>query len=541
MLGNVIADTTGFYDQQRSTLSAPWKLSSDRLADLWSLAGDDDTGIAVDERSALECAGVFSAICLISETLASLPIKLFEYQNSGATRAESKHPVAKLFRFTHDGRAPSFQLIETLTADALAGGSGYARITRSHGLPTRLEVLPAPRVQTVVTNDGELGYVVTHPRGEREPLLAGEVFHLRGPSFDGLRPYSRIGLARRAVALMIAAERFSGSYFSDGASPSIGLEHPEQLSDEAIARLERRHKAHSGFKRAHRVYVAEEGAKIVTIGADPNKSQLVETRNAQLLEICRVFRVPPRLLMAELGGLTYSNVEQDNANFVQFCLRPWAVRWVSEIDLKLNPNNDVYAEFLFDALLQATTSERYAAYQTGLGGAPFLQRDEVRRRENLPPWPEEEEPLAQPPTPPPQPPAPPADDETRSLAPVFLAAEQRLNERYAKAIANQAKRKLPKNVDEFRAWGSRFVDESRSVIAETLQPLVEASEQLTGRRLPAECFEGLLAGRTGGLVESLRSINDAASAAAALKSLRNQRIAERSAETTRREILEALE
>lgn len=236
-----------------------------------------------------------------------------------------------------------------------------------------------------ISPSGAVGYVYTHPQGRQESLLTHEVLHLRGPSMDGLVGYSRIKLGRRAVALLIAAERFSGSFFSDGASPSIGLEHPALLSDEAAEKLRRSLEGNTGFRRAHRVFLAEEGMKIVQTGANPNDSQLIETRNAQILEVCRLFRVPPRLLMAELASFTYANLAQDNAAFVQYCLAPWGKRWTSEIDLKLLPNNDVYSEVLFDALLASTTAERYAAYAQGLGR--WLTRDEIRQRENLPPWP----------------------------------------------------------------------------------------------------------------------------------------------------------
>jgi hypothetical protein len=48
--------------------------------------------------------------------------------------------------------------------------------------------------------------------------------------------------------------------------------------------------------------------------------------------------------------------------------------------------NSVFAELNFDALLRGTTKERYEAYQIAAGGnAPWMRRNEVRRRENLEP------------------------------------------------------------------------------------------------------------------------------------------------------------
>lgn len=503
MLSNIIADTQGGFeagggDETRNTFRGPWRLSESGFLD--SVAGEDDTGLIVDEHLALECAAINSAVTLVAETLAMLPLKFYVERNG--SREPSAHPVARLFRFTHDGVEPSMRLIETVTRWALTYGVGYARIVRGGRLPVALELVHPSRVHLVRTREGATGYVVSMPDGSREPLLVGELLRVQGPSDQDNRHQSRIWQSRRAIALLIASERYSGSYFTHGASPSFGLEHPAKLTDETRERIQRSLDANVGFKRAHRIFVAEEGMKIVASGADPNKSQLVETRNMQLLEICRVFRIPPRLLMAELGGMSYANLTQDNAAFVQLCLLPWAKRWTAEIELRLLPANDVYCEFVFDALLSGTTNERYDAYAKGLD--KWLTRDEIRQRENLPAWPESETlDLATAPYPGAsnQPQSGTPETAARSLRPIFRDAVARLLTRQGKALGTAASRKLAKNRGEYERWANTFTAETRQIIAETLAPLAEATARLTGQAVRP----GYVVDRAGLLADQLRA------------------------------------
>ena len=103
-------------------------LNNPALVDL--LGGrNTESGVRVDEASALSCATVWAAVRVISEGAASLP--LITYRRDGATRARaSEHP---LYSLLHDEPCPgigSLVFRESLFAHALTYGNGYAEIER---------------------------------------------------------------------------------------------------------------------------------------------------------------------------------------------------------------------------------------------------------------------------------------------------------------------------------------------------------------------------------------------------------------------------
>lgn len=111
------------------------------------------------------------------------------------------------------------------------------------------------------------------------------------------------------------------------------------------------------------------------------------SRTFEVLEICRWFRIKPHKI-AELSRATFANIEQESQEHVTDTLMPWGQRWADAVNQQVIRTNSIYAELLYDALLKGTTVERYQSYQLAAGGnAPFMTRNEIRRRENLSPLP----------------------------------------------------------------------------------------------------------------------------------------------------------
>lgn len=116
-------------------------------------------------------------------------------------------------------------------------------------------------------------------------------------------------------------------------------------------------------------------------------AQFLELWTLAIVEIARVFRVPPHMLF-ELGRATWGNAAEMGASFLRFTLDRWIKVWQGEIRLKLIAPEDrrtFYAEFLLDDLLRADLAARAEAYSK-LIAARVLNPNEARARENLPPY-----------------------------------------------------------------------------------------------------------------------------------------------------------
>jgi len=251
------------------------------------------TGLNVNEMSALRSIGVFACVQILSRGLATPPLKLFERLKPGRREAEELN----LYYLLHDQPNPemsSYKWRETKQGHLSTWGNAYSEIEwdMSSGTVKALWPLRPDRMQ-VTREKGKLWYVYTLPNGERVGLPAYRVFHVKGFGFNGLTGYSPIGLAREAIGLDMAAERYGGKFFGNDARPGGVIKHPLKLTEEAETRLRKSWtKMHQGLDNAHRIAILDEGMEWEAIGL-PNKDiQFIENRKFQKGEIATLYNIP---------------------------------------------------------------------------------------------------------------------------------------------------------------------------------------------------------------------------------------------------------
>lgn len=356
------------------------------------LGGESATGINVTQEGALRYSAVFACVRVLAESVASLPLHVYERQPDGKERAP-EHPLYKLLHDTPNPYMTSFELRETLQGHLALWGNGYCEIEYSNGgVPVALWPLRPDRMEAVQRTENGLVYSYRLPQGGVVKLPGYAVWHLRGLSSDGLVGYSPIALMRQAVALGLAAEEFGARFFGNDARPGGVLQHPGVLSAKGAENLRASWDSkHGGLSNSHRVAILEEGMTYNQIGVPPNDAQFLETRKMQVTEIARIFRVPPHML-ADLDRATFSNIEHQSIGFVTHTIRPWLVRWEQSIQQQLMPERDrdrYFVEFLVDGLLRGDTTSRYAAYAVGRQNG-WLSANDIRRMENMNPLPDEQ-------------------------------------------------------------------------------------------------------------------------------------------------------
>lgn len=525
-----IADTSGGFEEQRAIAVDARHPSDPALADLFKLRTDPDLPL-VDEETALYSSAVFSAVLLISETMASVPLKCYA-RKADDSRAPSNSPVARLFEQSPNGVVPVFHFIEALTAHACTFGQGFAEIVwGGNNFPTALWPLDPRYVDPVKKPSGQVGYVYRPPDQPLRVLEPREVLHIRGPCFDTINAYPRVRMAAKAIGLGMAAEKHAARFFSKGASSPVILEHPGQLSPAAHQRLEKSVASKRG-EEGWEPWILEEGMKANVVGVDPEKSQLRETRALQVIEVARFYRVFPHLLM-DLDRATFSNIEELMLAFVRLTMLSWAKRWESELNFKLLPNSSSYLEFLFEGLERGALAQRLAAYKTGreIG---LYSLDDLLKKENMPTLGEAaggqvrlyplnhgivgQEGKERPTQPELQPddggatPAPKAgaaageegdDPIARSLQPFVDDAFRRLNRRHAKALDRAVKRHAG-DAAGFARWAATYAEETRGMVIEALAPVMASIRALGQDAVAQDQSDEYLQSRARTLVEELR-------------------------------------
>lgn len=343
-------------------------------------------GVPVNTNSALGLPAVWAAVRVLSETLAQLPLILYTRNGNLKARASS-HPLYELLHKTPNPYTTSYHLRQTMMLHLVTWGNAYCEIEWGEdGYPVALWPLRPDRV-TVSIVDGNRVYDVELADGTVKRLPAYRVWHVPGLSFDGLVGYSPIRVHMEAIGLGLATQEYGARFFGNGAKPGLVVKHPGTLSDGAMERLKASvEEAHSGLSNAHRVMILEEGMDFTAVGIPPEEAQFLATREFQVLEVARIYRIPPHML-GDMTKTSYASAEELGLQFISYTMMPYLKAFEETISLSLLVGDErkiYFAEFLVDSLLRANTQQRYDAYVKATSNG-FMSINEVRALENLNP------------------------------------------------------------------------------------------------------------------------------------------------------------
>jgi HK97 family phage portal protein len=354
--------------------------------------GPTASGIAVSEATALNLSVVWACVRAVSETIASLPWLTYQREADGGKQQLDNHEIAPLLRDAPNPEMSAFTWKETTVAHAMLWGNAYSEIVRSGKSDRIIALYPITpdRVTPRRLPTGQIAYDVHIDGREPRTLDYPDVYHVPGLGFDGIVGYSVVHKARESMGLAAATERFGAAFFGNGAHAGGVLKHPKTLSDKAAKHLRESWEAlHRGAERSHKPALLEEGMDWQQMSVPPNDSQFLETRQFQVEEICRWFRVPPHKVQHLLRS-TFSNIEHQSIEFVVDTVRPWLVRMEQQADRKLirpSERGRVYTHNLVDALLRGDAQSRSAANEIQFRNGA-LSIDDWRAIENRNPLPD---------------------------------------------------------------------------------------------------------------------------------------------------------
>ncbi len=368
-------------------IARPQNLGTSSELDAWLRRGTNNTwaGVSVTPQTALQVCAVFACTRVIAEDIGKLPFVVYRQDDETGRDRANDSPYWKLLHDKPNSFQTSQQFREYLTACALLRGNGFAFKNLVGGSVRELLPLHPDRVRIEQLDDFEIIYHVTLPNRREEPMTRREIFHLPGLTITGPVGVSIVENARQTIGNALGAGRHSGTFFGKGMKPSGTFVHPKALKPETRQRLKDDLIEKHGGENSNDVLLLEEGMEFKPVSMNARDSQFLESRTFEVLEVCRWFRVPPHKI-AELTRATFSNIEMQGLDYVTDTLMSWAKRWEYAVNQQVIVTNNLYAEILFDALMRGTTYDRFMAYQIAAGGnAPWMNRNEIRRRENLHP------------------------------------------------------------------------------------------------------------------------------------------------------------
>ena len=355
------------------------------------LFGSTTAGQNVTERTAMQNTAVYACVRILAESLAALPLHLYQLTNDDGKQRVNDHPLSFLLHDAPNPEMTSFIFRETMMNHLLLWGNAYSQIIRNgQGQITGLYPLMPDRMDVNRAHNGELYYTYTRNYDDYQAkdeskqviLLSDEVLHIAGLGFDGLIGYSPIAMAKNAIGLSLAAEQYGSTFFKNDATPGGILEHPNVVKDPE--RLRKSWQSQFSGPSGHSIAVLEEGMTFHQLSIPPDQAQFLDTRKFQLDEIARIFRIPPHMI-GDLERSTFSNIEQQSLEFVKYTLNPWCVRWEQAMNQQLLSKEEqgrYFVKFNVDGLMRGDYESRMNGYAIGRQNG-WLSANDIRELEDL--------------------------------------------------------------------------------------------------------------------------------------------------------------
>lgn len=313
---------------------------------------------------ALRLGPVYSAVSLLADSVASLPLKAARRRTDG-----TREPVN--YTWPIPQRMTAYTWVHQMMASLLLRGNAYGAVVVNdrQGWPSLIEWLDPSKVRV----DKGRYYL-----SGRE-LPADRVLHV--PAF--ILPGAEVGLSPIAqfattIDAGLYADLANRDWYANGSVPSHALRNRERAIDPATAQaVKERYRA---TVRTGDPFVHGADWELTSVGVSAADAQFLAAIRANATQIAAIYRIPPEKIGGETGhSMTYANVEQQSIDFVTFSLRPWLTR-VEQALSSIMPRGQ-FARFNADAMIRPDTKTRVESYEVALRiGA--LTQDEVRALED---------------------------------------------------------------------------------------------------------------------------------------------------------------
>ncbi|WP_278398337.1 phage portal protein [Stutzerimonas kunmingensis] len=366
-------------------LGVPIGLTSGTFWEEWF--GQSTSGKSVTVDAALQLSTVWACVRLLSETVSTLPLKLYRRQPDGSRTVATDHPLYRVLCISPNAEmTPGRFMLMIVASLALRGNAFVEKKLIGSRIVALVPLLPQ-HMRVKRQPNGRLEYIYNE-NGTERPIPEKNLMHIRGFGLDGVCGIMPVKAGREVLGAAMSADEAAARVFAQGLQASGVLTNESgALKPEQREQLRQSLAAFAGSKNAGKLMVLEAGLKYQGITMNPEAAQMLETRAFQIEEICRWFRVPPFMVgHTDKQSSWASSVEGQNLQFLTNTLRPLLDNIEQEIIRCLIGEAEaetVYAEFSVEGLLRADLAARREWYASALQNG-WMNRNTVARLENQP-------------------------------------------------------------------------------------------------------------------------------------------------------------
>ena len=337
------------------------------------------TGEKVNEMSALGISTVYSAISLIADSIALLPIKTLRYDGQKTIFTEKPKFLEKpnvsldltMFSLIH----------QTITSMAMHGNAFILVDKDRQGRPIQLTPVHPEKVKVEMQNSQKVYMLQTTKGNYDRKITSNNMLHFVWYAYPGqLVGVSPLRTNSNTYGLALAMERHIAQFYGQGGTPSSVLETDRDLTAEQANILKETWLGNHNRNRKPAVLTG--GLKWKAI-SDAAGNELIAARDQIVHEIARVFRIPAHLLLSKDGSNVYSNIESNGLAFIRHTLLPW-IRRIEDGLTTLLPGKQ-FVKLDTDEYARGDQLSRVRSFQVAVSTG-IMTPNEARAKMDLEPY-----------------------------------------------------------------------------------------------------------------------------------------------------------
>ncbi|WP_044060236.1 phage portal protein [Proteiniphilum acetatigenes] len=330
-------------------------------------------------NQALKLSTVYRCVEVISSSVAQLPIELYSVDEEGFRTKNRDHQVAILLGTEPNEYMTRYTFFKVIIALILLKGNAFVKIIRDKNtqLPIKLELIDN---DDVTIKSGK--YYI-----DDKPINSYNILHFLNYSTDGVNGISVLKHAANTISLSANSEKHASGFFKNGANLSGILKVDTALTDKQKKDI--KNSWQDTFDpitgTPNGIAVLEGNMDFQPITINPADAQLLETRQFNVVDICRFFGVSP-IKVFDLTKANYSTVEATQLAFLTDTLSPLLENLELELERKLLlPSERMKYDIQFnETSLLRVDKNSLAEYYNKLFNVGAITINEIRKELNLP-------------------------------------------------------------------------------------------------------------------------------------------------------------
>lgn len=333
--------------------------------------------------NALQVSTVWSCVDLISKTLASMPMLVYE-NNKGRRKLSRDCALWFLFHEQPNALMSPFEFWRALLLDLVLRGNAYAVIDRNRsGEAYALFPAAADQMRVYVERDQDRLLSMTYIyqlNGQDYAFSADRIWHLKGLG-KGLIGLANMEFMGATIGEAISMQENASNLYGNGSSAKGILMVDRQLDSNQRQKIASKY-ANLQLYNESGLFILPADMTYQQVSLSPADSKILESRQFNVDEICRWFGVPKILIDG-----SSDKIDEAMDLFYKTTIRPLAVNLEQSLRkqvLTKQQKQKYICEFNLDAMLRASLEKRAEVYAKWVQNG-IKTRNECRQLENDPP------------------------------------------------------------------------------------------------------------------------------------------------------------